>query len=465
MSGLAAGIRLAYYNHKVCILEKHYLWGGLNSFYRMKGYRFDVGLHAMTNYVPKGVRNAPLSKLLRQLRIRHDEFGLYEQSHSSVRFLDKTLTFTNEPEDFYTDVCETFPDQADGFRKLVQAVRDYNELDLSDQARSAREVVESHLTDTLLVDMLFCPLMFYGSARENDMDWDQFVVMFKSLFEEGFARPYRGVRQILEVLIQKYKDVGGALRLKTGVQSIVSRNGAVACVRLDSGEEITARTVISSAGLIETMNLIEGEKPPAGSFPTEIGQLTFMESISVLDEEPKDLGFGETIVFFNNRERFRYEAPEEPIDVNSGVICCPNNYKFDKPLDDKLIRITNIARFDAWGECPDEEYYPAKEYWYNKSVESVLPYVSDFRGVTRFKDVFTPRTIKRYTGHLNGAVYGAPSKIKDGRTHLSNLFLCGTDQGFLGIVGAMLSGITIANFHVLQASAIQADTARGTAAE
>ena len=35
-------------------------------------------------------------------------------------------------------------------------------------------------------------------------------------------------------------------------------------------------------------------------------------------------------------------------------------------------------------------------------------------------------------------------------THLENLFLCGTDQGFLGIIGSMLSGITIANLHLLK---------------
>ena len=66
--------------------------------------------------------------------------------------------------------------------------------------------------------------------------------------------------------------------------------------------------------------------------------------------------------------------------------------------------------------------------------------------------MFTPRTVRKFTGHLNGAIYGAPNKIKDGRTHLDNLYLAGTDQGFLGIVGAMLSGISMANLHVLQGS-------------
>jgi len=66
-------------------------------------------------------------------------------------------------------------------------------------------------------------------------------------------------------------------------------------------------------------------------------------------------------------------------------------------------------------------------------------------------DMFTPRTIQKYTGHLGGAVYGAPHKSRDGRTSIKNLYICGTDQGFLGIIGAMLSGISMANLHVLSA--------------
>jgi len=70
MSGLAAGIRLAYYDRRVLVLDRHTMPGGLNSFYRLGKRNFDVGLHAMTNYVERSVRNAPLNKLLRQLRRR-----------------------------------------------------------------------------------------------------------------------------------------------------------------------------------------------------------------------------------------------------------------------------------------------------------------------------------------------------------------------------------------------------------
>ncbi len=98
MSGLAAGIRLAYFDKRVCIVERHYAYGGLNSYYTLDGREFDVGLHAVSNFVPPGVRNAPLPKLLRQLRIDRDEFDLRPQGFSEVRFPSHRLRFTNDVE-------------------------------------------------------------------------------------------------------------------------------------------------------------------------------------------------------------------------------------------------------------------------------------------------------------------------------------------------------------------------------
>ena len=63
MSGLGAGIRLAMAGKKVLLLEKHYSVGGLNGFYVKDKILYDVGLHAMTNFVPAGSRGHPLTKL------------------------------------------------------------------------------------------------------------------------------------------------------------------------------------------------------------------------------------------------------------------------------------------------------------------------------------------------------------------------------------------------------------------
>ncbi|WP_438482956.1 phytoene desaturase family protein [Oleiharenicola lentus] len=460
MSGLAAGIRLAHFGKKVCIFERHNAPGGLNSFYSIAGRKYDVGLHAMTNYVAPGVKGTPLGKLLRQLRIDRDEFALRPQKQSKISFGpngETTLRFTNDFAVLDQEVVEKFPAQADGWRALVQLVRIYDDVSLDAKAMSAREIVARHISDPLLTDMIFCPVMYYGSAQEHDMEFGQFVIMFKALFLEGFARPLDGVRVIIRVLLEKYRQAGGERRMKCGVARIVEAQGRASRLILDDGSEVTAEHVISSVGFPETMKLCAPAHETEAAANT--GALSFVETISAFKEQPASWGWGDdTIIFFNDSERFHYERARRQVDLRSGVICLPNNFDFGgEQLPEGLLRVTCLANYDLWAHLPESDYQADKNRWFDAAVTSArrfLPRVNDevLAKSELARDMFTPRTIKKFTGHLNGAIYGAPIKIRDGRTHLSNLYLCGTDQGFLGIVGAMLSGISMANYHVLQAS-------------
>src|SRR5262249_44693335 len=141
-----------------------------------------------------------------------------------------------------------------------------------------------------------CPLMYYGSARENDMDFAQFSIMFRSIFVEGFARPWAGVRLILKNLVRRFKELGGELRLRAGVEGMEVEEGRVTRVVLTDGTELSGDRVLSSAGWVETMRMCD--QPPQVNTQTA-GQLSFVESVSVLDTEPKDVGCDRTIVFFN----------------------------------------------------------------------------------------------------------------------------------------------------------------------
>jgi phytoene dehydrogenase-like protein len=455
MSGLAAGIRLAHFGKKVCIFERHNAPGGLNSFYSIAGRKYDVGLHAMTNFVPPGVKGTPLGKLLRQLRIDREEFALCPQKRSRVAFRDCELQFTNDFAILDAEVAAKFPHEADGWRSLVQLVRTYDDVALDAKPVSAREIVGQHLRDPLLIDLLFCPVMYYGSAQERDMEFGQFVIMFKALYLEGFARPLDGVRVILRVLLEKYRQAGGERRMKCGVARIVEREGRVAVLQLDDGSEVTADHVISSIGYPETMRACEPSHQAEAEANT--GALSFVETISVFKQPPAAWGWGDdTIVFFNDSDRFDYTRAADLVDPRSGVICFPNNFDYaGEGLAEGFLRVTCLANYEKWAGLAEPEYQAAKAAWLQnmqRGARRFLPPVEDAVLAENLvtTDMFTPRTVRKFTGHLNGAIYGAPHKVKDGRTHLSNLYLCGTDQGFLGIIGAMLSGISMANYHILQ---------------
>lgn len=291
------------------------------------------------------------------------------------------------------------------------------------------------------------------------MEFGQFVIMFKALFLEGFSRPLEGVRVILRVLLEKYRAAGGERRMKCGVRRILSRSDRAVALELDSGETITADQILSSIGAPETQALLEPPVPTGPAAP-RTGALSFVETITILEPQPGALGWGDdTIVFFNDSSRFDYAAAGQPVDVRSGVICFPNNFAYPpgEQLPEGIFRCTCLARYAAWADLVEADYRAAKAHWYEAiqaSARRFLPAVSDaqLRAATIATDMFTPRTVEKFTGHLGGAIYGSPDKNRPGRTQLANLYLCGTDQGFLGIIGAMLSGISMANYHILQKS-------------
>ena len=452
MSGLAAGIRLAHYDQKVCILEKHWTIGGLNGFYRLGGRNYDVGLHAVTNFTPPGTKKGPLARLLRQLRFKWEDFELSPQVGSAIAFPGVRLGFTNEIDFLRSEVARAFPAEKDNFEKLLTQLVDYDDLTQDNFAGSARQFLSSIINDPLLIEMILCPLMWYGNAREDDMDFGQFCIMFRSIFLEGFARPFAGVRLILKHLVRRFRSLGGELKLRSSVASLKIDGDRVVGVELENGEVLEGKRILSSAGIVETQRLCEDltEKVP----DQRAGQLTFIESISVLDKQPKEVGFGETIVFYNDSPTFHWRSPASGLcDTRTGVICSPNNYQYPSEsgnLEDGIIRLTTIADFHSWVNLDEAEYQRQKMWWYDRSVASAVRFIPDFRSHVVDTDVFTPKTIRRFTSHDNGAVYGAPEKKLDGTTHLKNLFLCGTDQGFVGIIGAIVSGISMANMHCLK---------------
>ncbi len=281
------------------------------------------------------------------------------------------------------------------------------------------------------------------------MEFGQFVIMFKSIFMEGFSRPYDGVRKIIGLLEDKFRECGGELRLKTEVKSIDVKNGRAVSVTLASGEELSAPKILSTIGLLETLRLASDYSEE--SCVVKPGMLSFTEAIFILNRDAiSESGYDKTIIFYNDSDKFDYKRPSVITDYSSGVLCCPNNFVYEKPLGEVMLRVTNMANSDIWHSLSKDEYKAQKDDVLKNAGNIIKRFIPAFDdGCVKFYDIFTPKTVNRFTGHINGAVYGTPDKSKNGTTHIQNLFIAGTDQGFLGIIGAILSGISIANLHFL----------------
>jgi len=428
----------------VVLVEKHTLWGGLNSFYTLGGRPFDVGLHALTNFAPAGKKGAPLTRVLRWLRIPHEELHLGEHEFSEILFPGARLVFSNDFARLEAEVERLFPAERDGFARLVAWVRAYALREDAPPAPSARALLADFLRAPLLREMLLLPVLYYGSATEDDVDIQTFAILFRALFLDGLARPEGGIRTLLNLLVKRVKQAGVELRLGAGVRRVLLRDGAARGVELENGEELEAPVVLSSAGWVETLRLA-GREAPRG----DTGRLSFVESIWVLDRPPAELGYRAATSFFSSEERARYRRPGDLVDAQGGVLSSPNNFRAETPLREGLLRISVLANHELWSRLGDAEYAAAKQAAAAAAAAAVRRFLPDWTGHTVFQDIFTPRTIERFTGHAGGAVYGSPRKHLDGVTGIDGLVLIGTDQGYLGIVGALISGVAMANRHVL----------------
>ena len=446
MSGLAAAIRLAQFDRKVLLLERHALVGGLNSWFKRGGRRFDTGLHALTNYAPRNAPGAPLTKILRQLRLSWDDLQLAPQTRSEIVFPGARLSFSNELALLESEVVRAFPGSRDAFARLVAAVRAADPFDPQAPFASARARLATFGLDERLTEMLLMPVLWYGSALADDCAWDDFVILFRSIFLEGFARPEGGIKTLLDLLVARCRDAGVELRMNTPVQRIRVENGAAHGVELEDGTSLDCDQLYSSAGWPETRALA-GAPVPA----EERGWVTLFELMCVTRTPHRARGHEAAITFFSQSERPRWRPPGALAGFESGVICCSDNYTTREAPRDGLLRATLLADHDRWSALPQEEYEAEKQATAARLEELCARYVPDPRPETTLRDCFTPRTIRHYTAHAGGAVYGSPVRHRDGSSGIANLYLIGNDQGLVGVTGALLSGITMANRHGLYA--------------
>ena len=159
---------------KVCI-RRHTTIGGLNSFYRIKGRSYDVGLHAVTNYLSsRAAKRGPMIRLLRQLRIQWEELSLSPQIGSTIAFPGVRLDFSNDFELFQSQVARQFPRQKDNLRRLLAELIDYDDLGRvgngSPPGGRRRIVVIRCCQDDIL------PAAHWGARARHGMG--QFSVMF-----------------------------------------------------------------------------------------------------------------------------------------------------------------------------------------------------------------------------------------------------------------------------------------------
>ena len=65
------------------------------------------------------------------------------------------------------------------------------------------------------------------------------------------------MRLILKNLVRRFRELGGQLMLRSGVERIEVDGKTAVAVVLENGKVLTAKRILSSAGIVETMRMCD----------------------------------------------------------------------------------------------------------------------------------------------------------------------------------------------------------------
>ena len=282
---------------------------------------------------PAGTKKGPLARCCASCGCSWDDFALVAADR-----LDDRVSRRDAASSATISSCSaprsqrTFPAEIDNFNELVDKVVDYDDLDILPADRSAREVVSRDIRDPLLVEMLFCPLMFYGGAQ----------------------RRRHGLRPVLDHVPQHLLRGPGpaagrhaADPQEPGAQVQASWGANCGCGPASAGMAVAAGEVASGACWTTAASWPAHRRALVGRLvgddadvrrrrrPTDRAgrpALVRRDASRRSTCQPRELGCDRTIVFFNDSDKFHWQKPDELVDVRSGVICSPNNFDYDEPL-------------------------------------------------------------------------------------------------------------------------------------
>ncbi len=280
---------------------------------------------------------------------------------------------------------------------------------------------------------------------------------------EGGYYPVGGAGVIAEGAERVIAAAGGAVRVRAEVERILVREGRAVGVRLAGGEELTAPLVVSDAGARATfIRLLPPEVPIPfrGALQQAERGMAHVSLYVGLSASPEKLGVrGENFWIHDELDqdalwRRRGEVPAGK--VSHAYLSFPSmKDPRARAHTAEVVTAVDAADFARWTGTAwkkrGAEYEALKERIADALLGLVERRLPGFRALVAYRELSTPLSTERFTGHPGGEIYGIPftperlnMAFLQPRTPVEGLYLTGADALMLGVTGAAMSGLMTA---------------------
>jgi all-trans-retinol 13,14-reductase len=477
VGGLTAAALLADAGLKVLVAEQHFQPGGFCQTFQRKlhhngepvVYRFDAGPHDFSGVWIGG----PVTAILERLGVAQ---------RIEWRRVDHTYRTSNlaidVPRDWHAYVAELgrmFPSVGNGFETLFGAIKAIHDamyspligaggipglgmnvegmyafarqysfaVDWMDKAFD--QLVAQHIADPQ-ARRLVTMLAFYVSDGRESLTCAQVIPLFGYYFYGGH-HPVGGSSEFVAALLAAIKARGGEVRLNTAVRKIIVADGRAAGLMLASGEQISARAVVTDADLKRTfLELIDpaelpgdyrqrilAAEPAASAFTVHLG-------IDIVpDIRPAVYVHGDQQVGIVAMSLIDPSAAPAGHSTLTLISLLPHAEARSWLPDD-----TNPDS-EAWRQSAD--YRERKRQFGDNMIAAAERVIPGLSAHIVYRDEASPVTFTRYDRSSAGSIYGIgrEARLKGAKSPIPGLVVAGSATHGPGVEAALISGAHAAN--------------------
>ncbi|MEM7307543.1 MAG: FAD-dependent oxidoreductase [Planctomycetota bacterium] len=444
LGGMTAANILGRAGHRVCLVEQHYNFGGLATWFkRSGGHVFDISLHGFPVGMKKTCRkywNVDISGRIVQL--------------DSVRFDNPQFSFETEftRTDFTDKLEQVFGIPRTQVEAFFDHVRRMDFFDGDDE--TAGELFERFFPGRNDVHRLLMEPITYANGSTLEDPAITYGIVFSNFMSKGVYTFSGGTDNLIREMRAELVRNGVDLFNHTQVDRIVVENGAVRGIEA-GGRFLAAPVVVSNANVKSTLEDLVGLDHLPADYVEEARAIRLNNSSCQVflgvrkGETIPDIG---DLLFTSTRSTFDSPSLCE-METESRTFSF--YYPKTRPGSDRytIVSSTN-AWWHDWNALSDEDYAHAKDDLIERTLAHLERYLPDVRGKLDHIEAATPRTFEFYTQHPAGTSFGTKFEglkvSMDLPTRVEGLYHAGS-------VGIIMSGwLGAANYGAIIANKVDA---------
>jgi all-trans-retinol 13,14-reductase len=467
LGGLSCAAAFARQGFKPLVVEQHDKVGGFaTAFSRPGGFTFDASLHSTT----VGERGGAFNLIWGFPEITEVEFKPHPHLFRAIYPDHDIRVQQKDPSVFVATLSSLFPEERAGIAGLFDDMKGLagevgrlqNAKGQVDMSRFPVEfphlakfhqstwgqMVDSRIRDPKLKTVLSSQWGYYG-LPPSKLSCFYYAMPFMGYLTGGGFYPKGRSQDISNAFARFVESRGGKILLNTRAARILTTNGVASGVATADGKTFTARVVVSNASPFATLGQMIDDQSLGADYLAKCRQYSvslssFQVFLGLKEDLVKKVGIADSEIFYEpSYDSDASYAGAVKADVENGGVFLTlydNIYPGYSPAGKNTVNIMTLQGYDHW-ERFAADYHAGRKAEYRKEKERMaevlirraervlLPGLSS---AIEVKEIGTPLTNVRYTGHHRGAIYGWDQTVNNsGRarvghsTPIQNLYLAG----------------------------------------